>query len=108
MPLGFKWTIKSAVPKAGMDECDPKTPCNRVAVNALAATTITMTIGTQARPISLVIALLSSGPRDAVHGVGGETGSAPTWPGREPATRAEGVPRRHSRSIARDIRAASK
>src|ERR1700751_6107785 len=82
MPLGFKWTIKSAVPKAGMDECDPKTPCNPVAVNALAATTIAMTIGTRARPISLVIALLSSGPWDVDHGVGGETGSAPRWPAR--------------------------
>jgi hypothetical protein len=61
-----------------MDECDPKTPCNRVAVNALAATTIAMTIGTQARPISLVIALLSSRPRDVVHGVENETVSART------------------------------
>src|SRR5690349_17181613 len=96
--------IKSAVPESGKDTCEPTTARSRETANAPTTTT---TIRTQARPISLVIALLTSGPSDAVHGVGGET-VRPECDPRGPAKHAERVPRRHSRSIARDIRAASK
>jgi hypothetical protein len=71
MPSGLNWTIKSAVPESGADAYEPKSPRIRETVNALIANTITMTIGIQARPISFVIALLSSGPPAAVRGVEG-------------------------------------
>jgi hypothetical protein len=73
MRLGSNWMTKSAVPESGTDTYEPKTPRSRETVNAPTATT---TIGTQARPISLAIALLTSGPSDAVHGVADETFSA--------------------------------
>jgi len=47
--------IKSALPESGTDTYEPKTPRSRETVNAPTATT---TIGTQARPTSLVITLL--------------------------------------------------
>src|ERR1700758_3030284 len=90
MRLGSNWMIKSAVPESGTDTYEPKTPPSRETANAPTATT---TIGTQARPISLLIALLTSSPSDAVHGVGDETVSARTWSARGPASHAEGVPR---------------
>jgi hypothetical protein len=53
------------VPESGKDTYEPKTPRSRETVNDLTATTTTMTIGTQARAISLVIALLPSGSSGA-------------------------------------------
>jgi hypothetical protein len=56
---------KSAVPESGTDTCEPRTPPSRETANDLTATTTTMTIGTQARPKSLVNALPLSGPTNA-------------------------------------------